>query len=121
MIGYLDSKFDLGAGDCFEISDDEAAEQKEEEPERKRRPPRKGLLDIEGETPLPELIQSYKKALLNKRSVLKDVRNRLTEEKCETHKLPAWTVVYCSCSTAAVVFVLLAFCCCVLIVCQGTT
>ena len=40
---------------------------------------------VEGEKDMAGVIGKYKKALLNKRTVLKEVKDKLTEEKCTTH------------------------------------
>lgn len=89
--GFLDDTFDLGAGDAFEISDEEN-EIKDHKPPAGRKPKAKaapgagGLpVALEGDTKdVPEALTKYKKAVLNKRTILKAVKDRLDAEKCTT-------------------------------------
>ena len=91
--GFFNDQFQLGCGDSFEISDDETV------PDSKAAAPKKnkggnrtaakaaGLpLIVEGEKDLPGTLGKYKKAMLNKRTVLKEVKDRLEEEQCTSCK-----------------------------------
>ena len=88
--GFFNDKFQLGCGDSFEISDDDTVpDSKAAEGKNGRKggkPKGAGLpMVVEGEKDMAGVIGKYKKALLNKRTVLKEVKDKLTEEKCTTH------------------------------------
>ena len=86
MEGYLNEKFDLGAGDAFEVSEDEGSNEdaEVEKGKKKKQNGRGGLPEVEGDGDLKTIVQKYKKGLLNKRSVIKDVQTRLEQEECRT-------------------------------------
>ncbi|CAE7827987.1 unnamed protein product [Symbiodinium sp. CCMP2592] len=91
--GFFNDQFQLGCGDSFEISDDEsvpdskAAEGKNGRKGGGRGGVKTGLpLIVEGDKDLTANLGKYKKALLNKRTVLKEVKDRLVDEKCSTHQ-----------------------------------
>ncbi|CAE7894769.1 unnamed protein product, partial [Symbiodinium necroappetens] len=86
--GFFNDKFQLGCGDSFEISDDETVPDSKAAAEGKngkkggRNPKGAGLpMIVEGEQDLSGSVAKYKKAMLNKRTVLKEVKDRLVEEK----------------------------------------
>ena len=83
MAGHFQD-LDLSLGDAWEVSDDET--ETTNPADAKKKVSRGGTLpDVEGDAPLAESIAKYKKALLNKRNILKDVSKRLTDEGCTTH------------------------------------
>ena len=83
----MNEDFDLGAGDAFEISDDEQGPREEDAAKQsKKKKQAQGLpMTIENEADLKLQISKYKKALLNKRGLLKDAKQRLEEEGCQAH------------------------------------
>ena len=91
--GFFNDKFQIGCGDSFEISDDDSVpDSKAAEGKGGRKGPGRGgtkaglPLIVEGDKELTASLGKYKKALLNKRTVLKEVKDRLVEEKCSTHQ-----------------------------------
>ena len=91
--GFFNDKFQLGCGDSFEISDDETVPDSKAAAEGKngrkggKNPKGAGLpMIVEGEQDLSGAVAKYKKAVLNKRTVLKEVKDRLVEENCSTHQ-----------------------------------
>ena len=89
--GFFNDQFQLGCGDSFEISDDESV------PDSKAAQNKKGgnrtaakaaalPMIVEGEKDLAGAVAKYKMALLNKRTVLKEVKDRLEAEQCTTCK-----------------------------------
>ena len=92
--GFFNDQFQLGCGDSFEISDDEtlpdskaAAQLKKPGAGNKTAAKAAALpLIVEGEKDLSGSLAKYKKALLNKRTVLKEVKDRLESEQCTTCK-----------------------------------
>ena len=91
--GFFNDKFQIGCGDSFEISDDDSVpDSKAAEGKGGRKGPGRGgkkaglPLIVEGDKELTASLGKYKNALLNKRTVLKEVKDRLVEEKCSTHQ-----------------------------------
>ena len=85
--GFFNDKFQIGCGDSFEISDDDSVpDSKAAEGKGGRKGPGRGgtkaglPLIVEGDKELTASLGKYKKALLNKRTVLKEVKDRLVEE-----------------------------------------
>ena len=102
LAGFLDETFDLGAGDAFEISDDETGIQDHKPPAgkkpRAKAAPGGGALPVtlEGDNKdVPEALSKYKKAVLNKRTILKAVKDRLDAEKSTTHVILALQLIVC--------------------------
>lgn len=90
--GFFNDEFHLGCGDSFEISDDESVPDSMAATQGKKGGNRTaaksaGLpLVTEGDKDLSANLAKYKKAMLNKRTVLKEVKDRLEEEKCTSCK-----------------------------------
>ncbi|CAE7020900.1 unnamed protein product [Symbiodinium sp. CCMP2456] len=91
--GFLNDQFQLGCGDTFEISDEESVPDSKAAAQGKKGSNRTAAkaaalpLIVEGEQDLAGSVAKYKKALLNKRTVLKEVKDRLDAEKCELNDL----------------------------------
>jgi len=90
--GFFNDKFQLGCGDSFEISDDETVPDSKAAANGKKGGNRtaakaSGLpMIVEGDNDLSGTLAKYKKAMLNKRTVLKEVKDRLEDEKCTSCK-----------------------------------
>lgn len=90
--GFFNDQFQLGCGDTFEISDEESVPDSKAAAQGKKGSNRTAAkaaalpLIVEGEQDLAGSVAKYKKALLNKRTVLKEVKDRLDAEKCTTCK-----------------------------------
>ncbi|CAE7023435.1 unnamed protein product [Symbiodinium sp. CCMP2456] len=80
--GFFNDKFQLGCGDSFEISDDETVPDSKAAANGKKGGNRtaakaSGLpMVVEGDNDLSGTLAKYKKAMLNKRTVLKEVKDR---------------------------------------------
>ncbi|CAE7257020.1 unnamed protein product, partial [Symbiodinium necroappetens] len=82
-------EFDLSLGDCLDLSDSEDEPNKEgKNPDGK--PSKKckgsGLPPLEGSESVEAFVAKYKKTLLNKRSLLKEAKERLEKEECASHR-----------------------------------
>ena len=78
---------DMGVGDAFEVEDDDP-DNEEPEKEKKKRGGGAGsaLPVLEGPETVEGFLMKFKKACLSKRSLLKEVRDRLESENCATHR-----------------------------------
>ncbi|CAK9087882.1 unnamed protein product [Durusdinium trenchii] len=78
--GFLSESYDMGIGDAVDVSDDES------ESKDLKKKPTSGLPPIEGDETYAQFTNKYKKAMLNRRQVYKDVSERLSSEGCTTHE-----------------------------------
>ena len=84
--GLWDEKFQLGMVDVFDVSDDETDKKTEEVEAKKKKGGGAALPDVEGDETVDVFLNRYKKALLNRRTLLKDVKQRLKDEACTSHE-----------------------------------
>lgn len=89
LTGCFTEDFDLSLGDCLDLSDAED-EPKEAKDVKDGKPAKKckgsGLPALEGSETVDAFVAKYKKTLLNKRSLLKEAKERLEKEQCATHR-----------------------------------
>ena len=71
--------------DVFDVSDDESEKTTDTATDAKKKKST-GLPDIEGEESVEIFVSRYKKALLNRRTLIKDVKDRLKDEGCASHE-----------------------------------
>ena len=82
--------------DVFDVSDDESDKTESAAVADTKKKKSAGLPDIEGEETVEILVSRYKKALLNRRTQLKDVVQRLKDEECTSHEFLDVYLVFAS-------------------------
>ena len=85
----------MGLGDAVECSEDEDEKNDGRSGEQKKRG--SGLPGLEGSETCEAFVQKYKKTLLNKRSSLKDAKERLTAENCTSSRCLGHATCMCRC------------------------
>ena len=90
VAGCFTDEFDISLGDCLDLSDSDYETHKNgkdgsgDKPNKKCKGP--GLPPLDGSETVEAFVAKYKKTLLNKRTLLKEAKERLEKEECATHR-----------------------------------